>query len=160
LDGAKYTAGAFELLAVSQGIPNSVFKCPSTSVGGPSKTMKATLSETTVRWGWDPPHVAVSYGFDWASPADPSSERVILADRNPKNHNLAVMAVFGDGHTKKLKLVDVVRGTGVLVTESGFSVLGGTGSGVQPDDDIFSAEGDAGDPLTPGKGDPLRAWVK
>jgi hypothetical protein len=161
LDAAKYTAGALELLAVSQSIPNGLFKCPSTSWGGPSKKVKASLSETTVQWGWDPTaSVAVSYGFDWASPADPSSQRVILADRDPKNHNLAVMAVYGDAHVKKLKLVEVERGTGVLVTESGLTSSRKTGTGVQPDDDIFSNEGDAGDSLTPGKGDPLRAWVK
>ncbi|HEX3134522.1 MAG TPA: hypothetical protein VHX44_13175, partial [Planctomycetota bacterium] len=73
LDGAKYTAGAFELLAVSQGIPNALFKCPSASVGGPRKTPQASLGETTVLWGWNPTvDVAVSYGFDWASPSDPS----------------------------------------------------------------------------------------
>lgn len=101
--GARYTAGAFELIAVSQGIPNALFKCPSSSAGGPSKTLKATMIEGTVLWGWNPPTVGVSYAFDWSSPADPSSGRVILADRDPKNHSLSAMACFGDAHVKKLK---------------------------------------------------------
>lgn len=161
LDGARYTAGAFELLAVSQSISNGLFKCPSTAFGGPSKTQKPTVSETNVLWGWDPTKgVAVSYGFDWASPAEPSSDRVVLSDREVKAHRDFLMVTFGDAHVKKLKLVEVQRGTGVLITERVDTTSSKTGTGVQPDDDIFSAEGDAGDPLTPGKGDPLRAWVK
>ncbi len=160
LDGAKYTAGAFELLAVSQGIPSSLFKCPYASVGGPSKIMKASLSEPTVLWGWNPTGgVAVSYAFDWASPADPSSDRVILADRDPKYHRMTTMVTFGDAHVKKLKVIEsVIRHQGVLVTES--ILVAPSATGAQPNDDIYSNEGDAGDPLTPGKGDPLRAWVK
>ncbi|MBA3700512.1 MAG: hypothetical protein H0W78_16825 [Planctomycetes bacterium] len=160
LDGAKYTAGAFELVATSQSIPNALFKCPSASMGGPNKTLKASLNRTTVLWGWDPAGgVAVSYAFDWASPPDPSSDRVILADRDPKNHTLATMATFGDAHVKKLKVIEsVTRSKGVLVTES--ILVAPSATGAQPDDDIYSTEGDAGDPLTPGKGDPLRAWVK
>jgi len=53
-----------------------------------------------------------------------------------------------------------VRKSGALITEgcdgqpvsvNAFSDLG---------DDLYSADGDSGDPLTPGAGDPLRAWVK
>ena len=162
LDGAKYTAGAFELLAASQGIPNALFKCPSSSFGGPIRNnVKPSLKFDNVLWGWDPANgVAVSYGFDWASPADPSAARVILADREVRAHREFVMVTFGDAHVRKMKLVEVERGTGVLVTESGITSSSKTGTGVQPDDDIHSNEGDAGEPLTPGKGDPLRAWVK
>lgn len=161
LEGAKYTAGAFELLAASQSIPNSIFKCPSTAFGGPSKTQKPSMSETNVLWGWNPAdRVAVSYAFDWASPPDPSSDRVILADREARAHSDFVMMAFGDAHVKQVKLVEIERGTGVLITERVVTTSSKTGTGVQPDDDIYSAEGDSGDPLTPGKGDPIRAWVK
>ncbi len=161
LDGAKFTAGTFELLAVSQSIPSALFKCPSTSWGGPARTWRATLRETDVLWGWDPPSgVAVSYGFDWASSSVPSADRVILADREVSAHRDFVVVAFGDAHVKKLKLVKVVRGAGELVTETRITAPHQFGTSIQPDDDIFSAEGDPGDPLTPGKGDPLRAWVK
>lgn len=161
LDGAKYTAGAFELVAASQSIPNALFKCPSTSFGGPIRNEKASMSFANVQWGWDPARgVAVSYALDWASPPDPSSERVILADREMKAHRDSLMVTFGDAHVKKVKLVGVERGTGVLVTESIGTSPSKVGTGVQPDDDIYSTEGDTGDPLTPGKGDPLRTWVK
>lgn len=71
------------------------------------------------------------------------------------------MMAFGDAHTKKVRLVEVKRrSTGTLITESLAVSLLTNATGIQPDDDIYSAEGDAGDPLTPGKGDPLRAWVK
>ena len=70
------------------------------------------------------------------------------------------MVTFGDAHVKKVKLVEVERGTGVLVTESIGTSPRKVGTGVHPDNDIYSTEGDVGDPLTPGKGDPLRAWVK
>jgi hypothetical protein len=161
LDGAKYTAGAFELVAASQSVPNSLFKCPSSSVGGPSRRLKASLDTANVQWGWDPAnHVAVSYAFDWASPPDPSAERVILADREEKAHRDVVMVTFGDAHVKNVKLVEVERDAGALVTTSAVDASRKTGTAIQPADDIFSTEGDTGDPLTPGKGDPRRAWVK
>ena len=100
-----YTAGAFELLALSGGIPNAMFNCPSTSIGGPDKVKRATRDTTGTGWGWAPPLVGVGYAFDWAAPSDSGAARVILADRNPKNHSLDAMACFGDAHVKKLKQV-------------------------------------------------------
>jgi hypothetical protein len=161
LDGAKYTAGAFELIAASQSVPNSLFKCPGSSFGGPSKRIKASLDTANVQWGWDPAnHVAVSYAFDWASPPDPSSARAILADREGRAHRDSIMVTFGDAHVKAVELVEVSRGTKALVTASALAGSRKTGTAVQPGDDIFTTEGDGGEPLTPGKGDPLRAWVK
>jgi hypothetical protein len=162
LEAAKCTAGVFELLAASQTIPNSLFKCPSSTFGGPNKQMKPSVSETTVNWGWDPANgVAVSYAFDWAAPADPSSQRVVGADRDIKAHKDAVMAVFGDAHVTKLKLVPVtMRAPGSLVTVGVIVDPINVGAFSQEGDDIYSNEGDANDGLTPDKGDPLRAWVK
>ncbi len=161
VDAAKYTAGAFELLAATQSIPHALFTCPSATFGGPNKMLKASISDPSVRWGWDPARgVAVSYAFDWASPTDPSSARVILSDREVTTHRDSMMVTFGDAHVKKVKLVEVKRGAGVLVTESLIVSPTKLGTAVHPDDDIFSTEGDAGEPLTPGKGDPQRAWVK
>jgi hypothetical protein len=162
VDGARYTAGAFELIAASQSIPNGLFRCPSARVGGPDKTMNPSVNRTSVQWGWNPSAgIGVSYAFDWASPADPGSDRVILADRDTRAHNGYVMAVFGDAHVKKVKLVEIPqRPTGTLITEGIVASPTTTATGIQPDDDIYSTEGDAGEPLTSGKGDPRRAWVK
>src|ERR1043165_8430067 len=95
LDGAMYTAGAFELLASSQSISSALFKCPTASFGGPRKTREASLDGTTVQWGWDPrARLAVSHGFDWASPPNPGSTRLTLADREIGTHGGSVMIAF------------------------------------------------------------------
>ena len=178
---AKFTAGAFELIAVSQSIPNALFKCPSSSAGGPSKTQKATMSQPDVMWGWNPPTVGVSYAFDWASPSDPGSARVILADRDPKHHSMAVMACFGDAHVKKLKQkTGAAGGTNKTLGINGaVSIIienpDARGAAGQEDaiadvttDNIYDDASDvdvagggmATDVLTPGSGHPKRAWVK
>ena len=115
-NAAMYTAGAFELMAFSQSIPNGLFKCPSAALGGPSKTIKITAATASVAWGWAPPAVGVSYGFDWAAPQETGSARVMLADRDPKNHGLTVMACFGDAHVSKLKRPIVIAASAGSIT--------------------------------------------
>ena len=118
LGGAQYTAAIMELLAYSQTLPNNLFKCPSSSEGGPSKlaaSTKPTLSAVGTAWGWAPP-VGVSYAMDWAAPQETGSARVILADRDSANHGKTVMACFGDAHVSKLKKPTVsVAGTTVTI---------------------------------------------
>jgi len=182
---AQYTAGAFELIAVSQGIPNALFKCPSAALGGPSKTIRATMIENNVNWGWNPTGgVAVSYAFDWASPSDPTSGRVILADRDPKNHSLTAMACFGDAHVKKLKQKTGVAAAGnatIQTTNNAVAVVienpDARGAAGQEEvianvdaDNIYDDTGDinltagsggsATDVYTPGQADKRRAFVK
>ena len=175
------TAGAFELLAASQTLPPAIFKCPSAASGGPDKNLKASLNRLTLDWGWAGTS-KVSYGFDWASPSDPSASRVILADRDLVNHKDAVMACFGDAHVKKLK----AEQTGSAVTVDAATVCEGAitaspnkavvnpdakGSWSQADDstalvkdNIFDGSGDAMTPITecftPGSGHPVRACLK
>ncbi len=181
---AAYTAGAFEVLAVIGTIPNTMFNCPSTSVGGVSKTVRATYAQANTNWGWDTTaSVAVGYAFDWAAPSDSGAGRVILADRNPKNHSLDVMACFADAHVKKLKQK---KG----VTAAGNATVGLTGPVTlvleNPDargaagaeeaiadvtvDNIYDDTGDvnltagssgaATDVFTPGQADKRRTFVK
>jgi prepilin-type N-terminal cleavage/methylation domain-containing protein len=181
-DGAKYTAGCFELLAVSQSIPGALFKCPSSSQGGVDKTKKPTMSQADVLWGWSPPTVGVSYALDWASPADPPAGRVMLADRDPKNHSMAAMACFGDAHVKKLKQKTGATAAGTNKTEGlngAVSIVmenpdarGAAGQeetvtnvdadNIYDDDkDVDTASGGkATDVLTPGQAHKLRAFVK
>jgi prepilin-type N-terminal cleavage/methylation domain-containing protein len=176
---AQYTAGAFELLAASQTMPGSLFKCPSAATGGPDKSKKPALARTDVTWGWATPN-KVSYGFDWGSPADPSSARVILADRDIKYHKETVMACFGDAHVKKLKAEPIT----VAVLDAGTAVHDTNGAAAtrfvnNPDakgawneaddaamltkDNIMDAGMDAMSPtdcFKPGNGHPVRASIK
>jgi prepilin-type N-terminal cleavage/methylation domain-containing protein len=175
-DAPKYTAGAYELLAASQTLPHAIFKCPSAAAGGPDKALKASVNRADVKWGWEGTN-KVSYGFDWASPSDPSASRVILADRDLNNNKDAIMACFGDAHVKKLKAETVapdtatlIEGTGVAMSKSVFNP-DAKGSWSQEDDstslvkdNIFDAKDDASMPIkecfTPGGGHPVRASLK
>lgn len=182
-DAPKYTAGAFELLAATQSIGNSLFKCPSSAVGGPNKNVKATVSAANTDWGWSGTNVAaVSYAFDWAAPADPASARVILADRDTKYHSDASMACFGDAHVKKLKKHPTAtsggnRTTGVIQTSvilfvenpdaKGAAGFEDVATNIVPDniyDDVSDVDtaggGTADDVFKPGGGHAKRAFVK
>lgn len=151
----------FELMAVKP-IPNAMFKCPASQTKEPGR--RPTLGGDGVpAWGMGPEGV-VSYAWDWSAPADPGAARVIMADRDPLAHHGSSVACYGDAHVKTIRHVRVegFRAAGALVTE------GCDGKAIEvralnpdvADDDIYSADGDGGDPLTPGKGDALRAWVK
>lgn len=158
--GRYVTTKVFETLAQSMSLPSSLFRCPSSAIGGPNKQVKPDPSNSASTWGWGGNN-GMTYAFDWATPADPSSSRAILTDRNPKAHGEGIMVTFGDAHVKKVKLIPTYSPIlDALVTEGidGNPVPAATA--VAPDDDLFSAKGDAGDPLAEGKGDPLRAWVK
>jgi hypothetical protein len=164
------SARAMEILAVASGpLPNSLFACRQARLPGP--VLKAAAdARNGDRWGADTVN-AVSYAFDWASPDDPDSGRVILADRDPQNHKGTVMACFGDSHVKKLK---VVPGTaeGMVTENSDGSPVRAIVSDLMKDQsgypgNIFSPDGDDDGlvgtpyaPLTPLGGSPTRAWVK
>lgn len=181
---AKFTGGAFELLAAAQSIGNSLFKCPSSAIGGPNKTVKPTMSATNTNWGWGATDNAkVSYAFDWASPADPPSSRVILADRDTKYHADSSMAGFGDAHVKKLKkptatgaavgipvTAGIIQPTAVTLFIENPDAKGAAGfeddaTNVVPDNiydgqNDFAAPSTSADLFTPGGGHAKRAFVK
>ncbi len=119
ISAAAYSSAMMEMLAYSQDIPNNLFKCPSAAAGGPSKTVKATQSAVGTLWGWTAPNVGVSYALDWAAPQETGSGRVILADRDPKNHSDTAMACFGDAHVSKLKKPSTGSVTGMTVVMNG-----------------------------------------
>jgi prepilin-type N-terminal cleavage/methylation domain-containing protein len=178
----SFTAGAFEIMAFSQDIPNGLFKCPSAAMGGPSKTIKITAASSNVNWGWAPPAVGVSYGFDWAAPQETGSARVILADRDPKNHGMTVMACFGDTHVGKLKPPSVVVASSGSITQglNGPVTISienpaakGSAGGENNVTDVIvdniyddvsdynaAAGGAATDSFIPGQGDKRRAMIK
>jgi hypothetical protein len=167
----QVTCRLFAVLVRSQNVPPDLLRCPPTGRPAPPALTRAP---TPVDWGMSEAGV-VGYALDWACPADPGWERVVMADRDPLAHHGGVMACFGDCHVKKLKTAPVAtaRRVTVLVTESvdGRPVSVGAGHPGAKGDDLYSDEGDAGevdpedadflfDPLSPGQGDPLRAWVK
>lgn len=182
-DAPRFTAGAFELAAVKLAVANSMFRCPSAAVGGPNNNVKPSISAASTDWGWSGSSVgAVSYAFDWSSPPDPGSARVILADRDAKYHADVAMACFGDAHVKKLKKHPSAtsggnRTMGVIQTSvtvfienpdaKGAAGVDDDASRVEPDniyDDVgdvdTAAGGTADDVFKPGGGHPRRAFVK
>ena len=181
--GAAYSSAMMEMLAFSQSIPSNLFKCPSAAAGGPSKTVKPTSSAAGTLWGWTAPTVGVSYALDWAAPQETGSARVILADRDPKNHSDTAMACFGDAHVSKLKkpttgsvtgMTMIINGsaaaTAVRISIENPAAKGAAGFEDDPahleSDNIydnlndFPASGLASDSYTPGGADKRRAFVK
>lgn len=157
------TVHGFSILAKVMSLPDSVFKCPSCARAGPA-TAPAYDRAGALAWGAGPEH-AVSYAWDWASPEEPGSGRVVGSDRSPANHKGKAMAVFGDSHTKPLK---VIAGTasGLLTEDSDgtpVTTIVGNPDAAGEDgaaDNIYSPAGDGGDSLRPGEGGVLRSWVK
>jgi prepilin-type N-terminal cleavage/methylation domain-containing protein len=178
VNAAQYTSLCFELVASSQKLPAGLFKCPSAASGGPDRQILPSMLRafnTGPTWGWTGTN-KVSYGFDWSSPADPGSARVILADRDIKNHKDKVQAVFGDAHTKALK-ADTVALTGEtmgVLAAPGYAVYNPDAKGAYNEadnlaagalmkDNIFTFAGDAAteaETLIPGNGHAVRACIR
>ena len=113
--------------------------------------------------------------FAWCAEL-PTGARVILADRDIKNHKDKVQAVFGDAHTKPLKADSVAlpgETMGVLGVP-GYAVFNPDAKGAfdQADDlaasaltkdNIFTFTGDAAnaaETLIPGNGNATRACIR
>ena len=175
---AEYVSVCFELLANAQSLPNGLFRCPSAASGGPDKLLKASVLRafnTGAAWGWTGTG-KVSYGFDFSSPADPGSARVILSDRDIKNHKDQVMVAYGDGHTKNLKadkattpVAGETQGVLAVVPKAVYNPEA-KGAYNQLDeaspltpDNIFDSVGDAAtalETLIPGNGHAVRACIR
>jgi type II secretory pathway pseudopilin PulG len=152
------TAKYLEALAASLSIQNSLFKCPQSRSLAPAS--KPNPSNPASTWGFETGRV-IGYALDWAAPADASSSRPMIADRDSNAHSGAVMVAYGDAHVTKLKQVPrPVSVMGTLITAGVDGAPISTSALNPPDDDIYTPFGDSGDSLIPGKGDPLRAWVK
>lgn len=182
-DAPRFTAGAFELVAVKQSMVNGMFRCPSAPVGGPNNNVKASLSAASTDWGWNGSNTAaVSYAFDWSAPPDPGSARVVMADRDTKYHSDVAVACFGDSHVKKLKkhpaaasggnrTMGVMQSSVTLFIENpdakGAAGVDDNAADVVPDniyDDVSDVDaaggGTAEDVFKVGGGHPRRAFVK
>lgn len=174
----NYTVASLEVLAASQNLPNSLFKCPSSGSKGPS-AKPAPKNPAVYTWGTAAAGAIAIYAWDWACPADPGSARVVFADRDPKNHkSQKAMACFGDSHVKALtnKRVGVAaagnptmgNATAVTLCFDNPDAVGQPGvvGDATPDNiyddtkDLPAAGAVAADTYTPGNGDANRAWVK
>jgi type II secretory pathway pseudopilin PulG len=184
----EYAFGCFEVLAKEASIPNGLFRCPAAESPGPNtRAQPGPPSPEASGSNWADAGGGssrrIGYAFDWASPGDPGAARVVFSDRDPLNHKRkGVMACFGDSHTKFLKVRngppssaapnETIGMIGARVVVGEFDNPDAAGSaGVAPTDQlpdsIFSSAGDipagkteAQTALTPGEGDPLRAFVK
>ena len=110
-DYSPYTTmTSFEFLASVTGgdLTQKIFGCPSNPTLKPT-TAAASLSYTSGTVTWAPTYsssvinAAAGYAYDWSTPANATSIRVVIADR-PKNaaegtnHKTVAMAAFADGH--------------------------------------------------------------
>jgi prepilin-type N-terminal cleavage/methylation domain-containing protein len=100
----EVTARSFEVLADTMALKNKLFKCKMSAApfSGPNPDLRPYSKNFTNTWGYTGTN-KVSYAFDWGSPADCTSVRVIIADRSTKVHALQIMAGYGDGHCEKMK---------------------------------------------------------
>jgi|GEM_PF-2530704 prepilin-type N-terminal cleavage/methylation domain-containing protein len=183
-----YAVGCFEVLASEATLPNALFKCPSSSSAQPkTKPLSTPDLADGNNWGdlGGATSVRVGYAFDWACPGDPGAARVIFADRDLKNHkSKGSMCCFGDSHVKFIKQQSYqgyvaataetigMFGTTVVIGEidnpDGVGAVGAAATDTTPDDIYnstgdYSATGGASEQttaLTPGGGDPNRAFVK
>ncbi len=184
----EYTFGCFEVLAHEASLPNVLFHCPSAESPGPSTRADPGPARPELAWdNWADAgggsRRRIAYAFDWAAPADPRPERIIVSDRDPANHKRrGVMASYGDSHVKFLRAPSGspsgsainqtigMIGASVVVGELG-NPDGIGAAGVTPrdqlPDNIYSSAGDvpagrteAETALTPGGGDPIRVFVK
>ncbi len=157
------TVHGFSILAATQNLPNSLFKCPGCIRAGP--VGKPAFDRAgALLWGAAQDH-AVSYAWDWSSIAEPGASRAIGADRSPANHKGKAVVVFGDSHTKPLKSRDGAA-TGMVTEDSDgtpVTAIVGNPDAVGTDgveDNIYSPAGDDGDQLSPGQGGERGNWVK
>lgn len=187
--GAKYTAGAFELLAIANRdtITSNLFKCPSTTTTGPDPDKRPSPQSLDTSWGWSTKG-RVAYSFDWSAPADSGSARPVLSDRSPKNHKKnAAMICYADGHYSSSKVLvgdpNAVLGPNKSMEDDTSTVdffvenISGMGTDqsestgtatVSPNekDNIYDDTGDYGgttkqaDVIVPGKGNARRAFMK
>jgi prepilin-type processing-associated H-X9-DG protein len=166
------TSQMFGVISRSQSLPLGLFSCPQSKYPRMPKFDGAGAPIT-----WDVESGSRFYALDWSSPDDLGSSRVVMADRDPTAHKNKVMATFGDGHAKSIKISSDIsrRSKDVLITESpdGKSISVSSIDSItsfapaeHPEllpDDIYTNEGDSengSQPLVPAKGHPLRAWVK
>jgi prepilin-type N-terminal cleavage/methylation domain-containing protein len=148
--GQIWANQAMEVLCDVMTLPNSVFKCPSAIVPGPTTKAKriATIATTATLWSAAASATApqVNYAFDWACPAEPGSARVVFADRDIISHksNKSV-ACFGDSHTKPLKVSNSAPAGNATIGFGGAVRLGVLNQDAKDDtsvviDDIYSTE--------------------
>lgn len=171
------TAAAFELLARRMQLPPALFVSPA----APGRVLPPPRSEAEIAARPDPAW-AEDYAYDWAVPEESASYRVVLAGRRFAEHpklGLGVTVAFADGGTRFLPVVRSAEVQGLSTAG-----LSGFGDGLLPavpnpdaagvedregddaakaavPDNIFDDHGDgAGGTMTPGRGDPRRAFVK
>jgi hypothetical protein len=154
----RVTCQLFARVARQLSLPVFLYRCPGTSYPPPPALAPGPIP---VEWGLSGAGV-VTYAYDWAMPEDPSAGRVVFADRDPAAHGRWIVACFGDGYAKALRTgpASATRAPEALVTEGPDGDPVAVSTGDAGGDDAYSADSDGGDPLTRGKGDPQRAWVK
>lgn len=167
---ATVTYRSLELLAVATSLPNTLFKCRSTTYTGP--IVRADAVATSDAWG----RGKIAYAMDWAAPTDCIASRVLTADRSSEHHRDIVIVACADGHAATLKTTSNIITAGAGVSEGarrstanpdgiGTDVTIGANADAAAIDDIYSdkkdnLDGSDGGGSIAGSASPRRAWVK
>lgn len=170
------TARSMEVLAAWMNLGNALFKCKGASHKTPSTQPLKDAANTN--WGWNATNGYVPYGYDWSVPSEPSSMRIVFADRDCANHGRkGSMCAAGDGAARFIKATVASPGGSDRTLGVAGDHVGGTNTCVyNPDakgaddesdsaipDNIYDNNLDAtagGDCLKAGLGSPRRAILR
>ena len=183
-DATNTTIGSLEFLAVATGkeMTNKVFACPAMPNVKPYVGSNPTLDQTSTyfsNWVIDyaaHPTRLPNYCYDWSTPANANSARVVTADRamGSVGHKNSVEACFGDGHVGNLKLTLTSTPATTATPATQTPTYDGNAYTVyNPDAQDYTAAGVAGNPdnvydnvndndpgtYTIGTGSTTRSWV-
>ena len=145
LDPTATAIASLEFLSYATGgdLSPKTFSCPIKPNGSPLTPAAPVGNMTDVSsWAVQGP-TQIGYAYDWSTPPNALSVRVVTADRDAQVHKgSVVMAAYADGHVGNITRID----TAFINRDAN-------------NDDIYSAVGD-GPMNTPGEGSTTRAFVR
>jgi len=144
-DPTATAIGSLELLSYVTGgdLAPKLFSCISKPIARPSSPADTNGASTSVSvWAAHGP-AHIGYAYDWSTPPDACSVRVVTGDRDQQAHKgSVVMAAFADGHAG---VINRVASTFINRDAN--------------NDDLYTAVGD-GRMDTPGMGSTTRAYLR
>ncbi len=172
------TVGTFEFLTMQTGnnLSSRSFACPSlpgyhpqlNSANNAIDLTAATTSAWVVATAGSPTSLGMPwYCFDWSTPINAGSTRVIMADRgfDHQGHRDVVEVAFADGHVGSIQQVQNAppQGNTTATLDGGqvnSSYINIDANNPASKDNIYDDNGDDGSMQQAGGGSVSRAWVR
>ena len=173
-EGAYTALGSLEYLASISGgdLGPALFSCRSNPSAKPSAAAAAALGYNTGTAGWATALTGGAYAYDFRTPANATSSRVVTADRPKANsasdgtsHRAVAIAGFADGHTASINRSPNIASSGTATD----ALAGGTLTLTTyvnrdaSDDNLYDANGDGWTAVANEQwatGPVGRAWVR